>query len=169
MLDAGGVEAGFFPGLAQAQVHADHRVRKDLREEVINVPKLRRHVGLLVIDFAGSPETFERDLDLLPDRTLFGDGPHVILATDEELINLAMDLEDRGALGFGRVGGEHGLDAHAVEALGDLLVGQAGLTEGAERTTPRTRIGSETMLIFAETLGLRGSIFFHHVEELEGD
>ena len=80
-----------------------------------------------------------------------------------------MDLEDRGALSFGRVRREHGLDAHAVEALGNLLVGQAGLTQGAERTTPRTRIRSEAMLVLAETLGLRRSIFFHHVEQLEGD
>ena len=122
-----------------------------------------------MVDFAGAPETLERDLDFLADRALFSDGPHVVLATDEQLVNLAMDLEDRGALGFGRVGGEHGLDAHAVEALGDLLVGQAGLTEGAERTTPGAGIRGKTMLVFAETLGLRGSIFFHHVEELEGD
>ena len=80
-----------------------------------------------------------------------------------------MNLENRGALGFGRVSGEHGLDAHTIEALGNLLVGQAGLTQGTERTTPRTGIGGETMLVFTETLGLRGSIFLHHVEELESD
>ena len=169
MLDAGGVEAGFLPSLTQAQVHADHGVREDLREEVIDIPQLRRHVGLLVIDFSGAPEAFERDLDLLPDRALLGDGPHVVLATDQQLIDFAMDLEDRGALGFSRVRGEHGLYAHAIKALGVLLVGQAGSDESAERTTPRTRIRSEAMLIFTEALGLGGSIFFHHVQELEGD
>ena len=136
VFDAGRVEAGFFPGLAQAEVHADHGVREHLRQEVIDVTQLRRHVGLLVIDLAGAPEALEGDLDLLADRALLGDGPHVVLATDEQLVDLAMDLQDRGALGFGWVRGEHGLHAHAVEALGDLLVGQAGLTEGAERTTP---------------------------------
>ena len=83
MFNAGGVEASFFPGLTQAQVHTDHGIREDLGEEVIDVPEFRRHVGLLVVDFTGTPETLERDLNLLADRALFGDGPHVILATDK--------------------------------------------------------------------------------------
>ena len=169
MFDAGGVKAGLFPGLTQAQVHADDGIGKDLRKEVINVPEFRRHVGLLVVDLASTPEAFKRDLDLLADCALFRDRPHIILATDKQLVNLAVDLEDRGAFGFGRVRGEHGLHPHTVEALGDLLIGQTGLTQGAERSTPRTGIRSETMLVFAETFRLRGSIFFHHVEELEGD
>ena len=89
-----------------------------------------------MVEFAGAPETLKRDLDLLADRALLGGGPHVVLATDKQLVDLAVDLEDGGALGFGRVRGEDGLDAHAVEALGDLLVSQAGVDEGAERTAP---------------------------------
>ena len=164
MFDTNRVKAGLFPGLTQTQVHADHGVREDLREEVINVSKLRGHVGLLMVDFAGAPETFERDLDLFADRALLGDRPHVIFATDQQLINLAVNLEDRGPLGFGRVSGQHGLDAHPIEALGDLLVGEAGGDERTERATPRAGIRGETVLVLTESLGLRGGILLDHVQ-----
>ena len=169
MLHPGGIEARLFPGLTQAQVHADHGVREDLGEEVIDVPELRLDVGLLVVELAGAPQTFEGDLDLLADRALLGGGPHVVLAADEQLVDLAMDLQDGGALGFRRVRGEDGLDAHAIEALGDLLVREAGVGESAERAAPGTGIGGEAVLVLAETLGLRGGVLLDHVQELEGD
>ena len=121
-------ETRLFPSLPQAQIHANQSVWKDLGEEVIDIPELGLDVGLLLIKFAGAPETFEGDLNLVTNRPLFGDGPHAVFATDEELINLAVDFENGGALGFGRVRGQHWLNADAIEALGDLLITEARIT-----------------------------------------
>ena len=142
MLDLIRRETRLFPGLTEAQIHADQSVREDLGEEVIDITKLGLDVGLLLIKFAGTPETLEGDLDLITNRPLFGDGPHAIFATDEELINLAVNLEDRRALGFGRVCGQHRLNADAIKALGDLLVAETRITQAIQRPTPRARVGS---------------------------
>ena len=135
-------ETRLFPGLTEAQIHADQSVREDLREEVIDITKLGLDVGLLLIKFAGTPESLEGDLNLIANRPLFGDSPHAIFATDEELINLAVDFEDGGAFGFGRVRGQHWLNADAIEALGDLLVAETRITQAIQRPTPRARVGS---------------------------
>jgi len=169
VLDAGNVETRLLPGLPEAQVHAHDRVGEDLRQEVVDVAQLRLDFGLLLVEFAGAPQALEGDLDLVADGALLGRGPHVVLAPDQELVDLAVDLEDRRALGLGRVGGEDGLDADAGEALRDLLVGDVRRTQGLEGATPGARIGGEAELVLAQALGLGRGVLLDHVQQLEGD
>ena len=91
-----------------------------------------------MVDLARAPETLQGDLDLLTYRALLRRRPHVVLAPDKQFVDLAVNLEDSGAFGFGGMRGEHRFHAHAIKTLGDLLVGVglAGEHVGADDRHP---------------------------------
>ena len=137
-----GVEAGVGPRLPQPAVEFRQGAGKHLAEIIHEVAAFGGDLRFAQEDFAGAPEPFEGDLDLLAPVGEFERGVAGVLAGVKELEKSAVLLQGRGPLGLGGMGGENRLDDHLRQTGGDFLRAQAGMAQpsgGSRPTGPAPR------------------------------
>ena len=115
------VESEMLPGLAQAPIQSRQHLRKHRIEVVHDVAALGGHIRLVQEDLAGPPQQRQQRLDLFADGALLVGRPHPVLTLHQQEIQVAVMLEDDGALGLGGVGGQDQLDAHLRQRRGNLI------------------------------------------------
>ena len=113
------IETSVAPGEIEPVVDPSHHLGKHLAEVVDDVGQLELDVGLLQQHVAGAPQQLEHRGDPRPHLRVLRGGPHLVLALDEQAVEGTVVGERAGPLGLGGVGGEHRLDPHSGELLGE--------------------------------------------------
>ncbi len=139
-----------FHALAKAFVELNECARENLAKIINNAAALGGDVGFLKKNLARAPEALEADLDVVADRLALRGAEVLVLQRSEEKVNGVVLLEDRGALGLGRMRGENRLDADMREGLRDLLLGEAGVLQALELLAPEAGLVEEAVLDLAQ-------------------
>ena len=140
------------------------------RLQVVNdISELRQDAGLCEEDLTRAPEALEDGLDLVADGLLLPRRPHLVLALDEQEVELAVVPEDGGPLGLGRVRGQNGLDTDLGEALRRLPVRNALGGQPPESVSPEAGLPRQTGCALSPAPPLVGGVLLGHVEKLKRD
>ena len=163
------VESDCFPRFAQATVDTAQRFGEDIDQVVQDTGAFHFHRRFIEEHLTGAPEALERGLDFLAQLMALGGRPHRVLQLHKEEIKLTVLVQHSAPLGLGGMGGKHGLDAQPRQPRGDILRGVAGFEELLELLSPQAGFGSEAVGCLARAAHLRGRVFLHHVEQVEGN
>lgn len=158
-----------FPGEFEGAVEAQHDFRKCFGEVGQGVAEFFLNIGALHEDFAGIPEGLKFGAEGIGNTAAVVGVLAGRFVVAEFFVDGLVTLTDRGALRFGRVGGENGLDADFFEGGDDGVLAQARLHEAGDDRGPESLDGSGTMGGAPGASEFPGNPFFDDVEKLEAD
>ena len=104
-------------GLVEAVENLRHRFEDGVAEKLKAPFDLVVQTGTFQAKLSGQPEQVDFRLDILQQVGPLGRGPALGFETDETTVDPAMDLQNRNALGFRRVGRQGGTDAKGSRGL----------------------------------------------------
>ena len=163
------IEARRLPGGAQPLVEPGQHRGENVAQVVEDIAPLVGDLRFREEDFTRAPEPLQRGLGLHAQAVFIGVREQRALALLDELENGAMLVQHGKALGLGGVGGQHRLHPQGAEQSGDLAAGKAPLLQPGQRLAPESVLGGHALLALAARAHLRGGIFLHQVQQLEGD
>ena len=169
MVDQLRIETDIFPRFAQTTIDAAQGFGEDIDQVVQDAGAFHFDGRLVEEHFARAPQALERGFDFLAQFVPLGRRPHGVLQLHEQEIKLSVLVENGAALRFGGMRGEDGFDAQPRQPRGDVLRGVAGFEQLFELLSPQSWLGGETVGCLAGAAHLCGCVFFHHVEQVEGD
>ena len=157
----------FVPRLPEANIEQRQDVGKHVAQKIQDVAALVGDFGFMQQHFARAPQTLQCGFDIVADLRLFGGRPRRVFAFFQQHIKRAMRFQNTQSFGFGRVRGENGFDANARQNGGDLVGTEAFILQLLQNVSPQTALVNDALLAFARATGLRGGVFFDHVEQLK--
>src|ERR1700757_1716372 len=113
--------AGVGPGLSEAEIDIVQDAWKYFLEVVNHISTLFSHTGLGPQNFSGSPETLERDFDLIPDCILLLGSPHPVLAADYQAIERPVLIDHSQPFCLGGMSRQHRFDSYFVKLFCNKL------------------------------------------------
>ena len=109
-----------------------------------DVAKLIGDVGTFEEDVPCSPQAFEGRKDAIADLEPLIRSPHLVLARNQQEVQLTPLLEDGGPFRLRRVRRQDRLNRHAADGLGHGLLIHARICEVTEDPAPGSRHRSRT-------------------------
>ena len=137
------VETCLLPCVSQVGVEAWNHAREDGRQVVENIAEFIGDFRTLEEDVPRPPQALEECLRTLSELRTLERCPHLVLAQDEDQVELAVLLEDGGSLGLGRMRREHRFHVDVRTGLGDVGSTESRVVQIGEHPPPRSGLGCE--------------------------